>query len=78
MKSAKKSAIGDRYPPGANAALEQALEQLRQALELLDRASAPDEIGAKIDLAIHELYCSIASRGAGPRLDQIERNAVVQ
>ena len=59
-------------------ALSKALQQLQSALDLLDRASAPPAIGAKIDLAIHELYAAIARGAVGPRLDQIDRNAVPQ
>jgi hypothetical protein len=48
--------------------LSGALEHLRSALELLDRASAPGQIGARVDQAISELYVTIAERGGDGRL----------
>lgn len=35
--------------------LAKAYEELRSALDLLDRASAPAQIGAHADLALHQL-----------------------
>ena len=49
-----------------------ALEHLRSALELLDKASAPGHIGSRVDHAVHELYTAIAARGSGGRLDHAD------
>ena len=38
-----------------------ALEQLRSALILLDDGNAPSQIGAHVDLAIHQLSTVLAS-----------------
>ena len=51
-----------------------ALEQLRSALTLLDEAGAPSEIGAKVDLAIHELFLALANVSAGGSLTRANRN----
>jgi hypothetical protein len=40
-----------------------ALDHLQFALDLLDRACAPAQIGARVDGAIHELETEIASNG---------------
>lgn len=42
--------------------LESALSRLRSALELLDQAEAPAQIGAYVDLAIHQLEAAIAGQ----------------
>lgn len=55
-----------------------ALEQLRSALMLLDAARAPSEIGAKIDLAIHELFLALADLSARGTLTHVNRNAEPQ
>lgn len=52
--------------------LDCALEHLRSALELLDRASAPGHIGSRIDHAVHELYTAIPAGGSGGRLDHAD------
>ena len=51
--------------------LGKALAQLRSAIELLDRASAPGHIAAHIDLAVHQLECalSVDSPPDGPEPD---------
>jgi len=41
--------------------LNDALRHLRSGLELLDEASAPGQIGANVDLAIHQLTRAIAA-----------------
>lgn len=41
--------------------MSEALAQLRVALEMLDRAEAPAQIGARVDQAIHELRALLAS-----------------
>ena len=55
--------------------LSNALEHLRLALHLLDETDAPAEIGARVDLAIHELYLVIARVSAGQDFTQIDGNA---
>ena len=42
-------------PPMARARLGEALIRMRRALELLDRAAAPGQVGATLDLAIGRL-----------------------
>ena len=44
--------------------LLEALEQLRSALSLLDDGNAPSQIGAHVDLAIHQLSIALASNPA--------------
>jgi hypothetical protein len=55
--------------------MSDALEQLRSALALLDEAGAPSEIGAKVDLAIHELFLALADLSARGTLTQGNGNA---
>lgn len=53
-----------------------ALNHLRSALGLLDAASAPAQIGAHVDTAIHQLQDALASAAARPDgPGQIETNA---
>ena len=40
-----------------------ALNHLNSALDLLDRASAPAQIGARVDGAIHEVESLVAASG---------------
>ena len=54
--------------------LREALEQLRSALELLDAAEAPLQVGACVDLAIQQLYSALAHRIGGD-LAHLELNA---
>lgn len=58
--------------------MSDALEQLRSALQLLDGAEAPAEIGAKIDLAIHELFLALAAMSARGALAPVDRHAEPQ
>lgn len=44
--------------------LEQALDHLRSAIDLLDRAAAQGHIAAHVDLAVHELRKAISARAA--------------
>jgi len=54
--------------------LSKALDELRSALALLDEVGAvPAQIGAHVDLAIHELFLTVARMTAGPDI-QIDRN----
>lgn len=48
--------------------LRDALKLLQSALELLDRAGAPAQIGAHLDLALHQLGAALA-----PKHDAITR-----
>lgn len=45
-------------------ALRDALDHLRAALELLDRAGAPPQIGAHVDLARHQVERALGDLGA--------------
>ena len=63
---------------GRRELMSDALEQLRSALQLLDDAEAPAEIGAKIDLAIHELYLALAGMSARGPLSHVDRLAEPQ
>lgn len=58
--------------------LSQALQNLRKAIELLDRARAPAQIAAHVDFAAHQLQDAIEAGVAGARLNQIDRNAEPQ
>ena len=58
--------------------MSEALEQLRSALQLLDGAEAPAEIGAKIDLAIHELFLALAAMSARGALAHVDHHAEPQ
>lgn len=58
--------------------LSRALEHLRSALELLDKASAPGHIGSRVDHAVHELYTTIAACDSGGRLDQADASTPPQ
>jgi len=62
-------------PEGREELLSHALEHLRSALQLLDEAQAPSQLGAHVDLAIHELFLVLADLRAGEGLAQIDRNA---
>lgn len=54
--------------------LSQALQHLRSALQLLDEAAAPAEIGAHIDLAANQLELTIGEdpKGIGGTSDRNE------
>jgi len=53
-------------------ALSDAAEHLRAALELLDRAGAPAQIGAYVDLAACELEMELAAESPSrPRLQRV-------
>ena len=58
--------------------MSDALEQLRSALQLLDGAEAPAQIGAKIDLAIHELFLALAAMSARGALAHVDGHAEPQ
>jgi hypothetical protein len=48
-------------PAGLQHMLLEALDLLQAALDLLDRAAAPAQIGAHVDLAIHQLGSAVAT-----------------
>lgn len=56
--------------------LSRALKELKRAIELLDRASAPTQIAAHVDLAVHQLRDLIST--PNQRDDQIDTNAEPQ
>jgi hypothetical protein len=58
--------------------LSEALEHLGSALQLLDLAGAPSQIGARLDLVIHEVYCAVAQTSSGCALPQVDWNAEFQ
>lgn len=60
--------------------LNLALEHLRKALAPLDQLGAPAQIGAHIDLAVHQLQDLISGDPEGPEhsQNQIETNAAPQ
>lgn len=58
--------------------LTAALDQLLSALELLDAAAAPPQIGAHVDLAIHELHFAVARTIAGPAFNPNDRTTSPQ
>ena len=68
----------DRLSDTRREMMSDALEQLRSALQLLDRAEAPSEIGARIDLAIHELFLALAGMSARGALSHVDRHAEPQ
>jgi len=65
----------DPHAAGQHNMLLEALTNLQHALDLLDQASAPAQIGAHVDLAIHELSAAVAAIPRDPILSQIARNA---
>jgi hypothetical protein len=62
----------------ADKRLTEALDQLLSALQLLDSAAAPPQIGAHVDLAIHELHSAVARTMAGPAFTPNDRPALPQ
>ncbi len=66
------------YPSSGRQLHLDALNQLKSAIDLLDRANAPGHIAAHVDLAMHQLQDVIDSEFAGARLTQMERNAAPQ
>lgn len=65
----------DPYAARQHNMLLEALSNLQTALDLLDQASAPAQIGAYVDLAIHELSAAVAAVPRGVAVGQIARNA---
>lgn len=58
--------------------LSEALNQLQSALRLLDSMNAPPQIGAYVDLAIHELHLTLARTLAGGAFTPADRTGVPQ
>lgn len=56
----------------------EALERIKSAIELLDRANAPGHIAAHLDLAWHQLQELMESRVQHVPADQIDRKAAPQ
>ena len=52
-----------------------ALEHLSTALRLLDQIGAPAQIGAHVDLAVHQLEELVATEGSPIHDQAIETNA---
>ena len=63
----------ENEPGGLQHMLLEANDLLRAALDLLDRAAAPAQIGAHVDLAIHQLGCTVGTASDGPQPAQIVR-----
>jgi hypothetical protein len=55
---------------GREQMLHEALTHLQSALELLDRAAAPGQIGAQLDHVLHQLG-SLVSSASRPEASQI-------
>lgn len=56
------SAAENSNAMGRRARVNEALNLMLQALELIDKNEGPTEVGAHLDLAIHRLQESIESR----------------
>ena len=64
-----------RFTNSSNDKFDLVLSHLQSALALLDAVQAPSQIGAHIDLAIHEVEASLAANAAGAgRPSQLNRN----
>lgn len=48
--------------------LRNALDLLHAALDVLDDAAAPAQIGAHVDLAVHQLTDTIRAMGGTPQI----------
>lgn len=68
----------DRRPTEQHHIMLEALAHLESALELLDRSFAPAQIGAHVDLAIHDLSAVVAAVPRAGALRQIDWNAEPQ
>jgi len=55
--------------------LASAVEHLRSALQLLDSVEAPANIGAHVDLALHQLHAELVDR-VNPQSRSTERSTV--
>jgi hypothetical protein len=70
--------MGNAVDASRQELLSKALEQLRSALELLDAASAPGQIGAHVDQAANDLYTLLAADFAGGGFTKAGPNARTQ
>lgn len=52
-----------------------ALQRLKSAMEVLDRAQAPAQIAAHVDLAIHQLQDAIDTAAGDAQCTEIDMNA---
>ena len=66
MRTAKWGATVRSETSGQHDLLTDALSLLQSALELLDEAAAPAQIGAHVDLAIHQLGSLLPEAGITP------------
>ena len=58
---------------GLQQMLLEALDLLNAALDRLDRAAAPAQIGAQVDLAIHQLGSIVAIGTDGGEITSVQR-----
>lgn len=76
MSSSPQQAAVEKAPLKEQAELlAQALDHLRSALDLLDRAALFPQIGAWVDLALHDLFLGLAKISESGQLDQPDRTA---
>lgn len=59
---------------GQQAMLTDALNLLQSALDLLDEAAAPAQIGAHVDLALHQLGSLLEEAGISPAAQDLARH----
>ncbi len=59
---------------GQQAMLTDALNLLQSALDLLDEAAAPAQIGAHVDLALHQLGSLLEEAGNSPAAQGLARH----
>lgn len=59
---------------GQQAMLTDALNLLQSALDLLDEAAAPAQIGAHVDLALHQLGPLLEEAGISPAAQGLARH----
>lgn len=59
---------------GQQAMLTDALNLLQSALDLLDEAAAPAQIGAHVDLALHQLGSLLEEAGISPAAQGLARH----
>lgn len=63
----------ENEPAGLQLMLLEALDLLQAALALLDQAAAPAQIGAHVDLAIHQLGSTVATAAKAAGAADIDR-----
>ncbi len=67
--------VGTRMNNQSASLLHDALHHLRSALDLLDRAAAPAQIGAHVDLALCQLGSMVGEELADDPPIQVEQGA---